>query len=77
MERFRNLAFLEQQLDEHNKEEQNKFEETESSLKRMQSRLQEQEIRLLREEKDVGERKLRPNRPSGNKYIIKISCWLS
>jgi clusterin-associated protein 1 len=65
MERFRNLAFLEQQLDEHNKEEQDKYEETESSLKRMQSRLQEQEIRLLREDKDNNDRKARPTRPSG------------
>jgi clusterin-associated protein 1 len=64
MERFRNLTFLELQLDEYNREEQDKFEETESSLKRMQSRLQEQELRLLREDKD-GDRNSRTNRPSG------------
>ncbi|KAH6563132.1 hypothetical protein BASA60_010840 [Batrachochytrium salamandrivorans] len=54
MEKFRNLAFLEQQLDEYNREEQDKFDETELSLKRMQSRLREDELRLLRGEKEMG-----------------------
>ncbi|EGF79754.1 hypothetical protein BATDEDRAFT_89153 [Batrachochytrium dendrobatidis JAM81] len=53
MEKFRNLAFLEQQLDEYNREEQNKSEETESSMKRMQNRLREEELRLLRGEKEI------------------------
>ncbi|RKO94193.1 Clusterin-associated protein-1-domain-containing protein [Blyttiomyces helicus] len=59
MERFRNLTFLEQQLDEYNRLEQDKFEapsspqETESSLKRMQNRLREEELRLLRGDKEM------------------------
>ncbi|KAJ3158372.1 Clusterin-associated protein 1 [Geranomyces michiganensis] len=53
MERFRNLSYLEQQLDEYNRVEQDKFEETEESLKKMQSRLQEEEMRLLRGDKDL------------------------
>ncbi|KAI8924489.1 Clusterin-associated protein-1-domain-containing protein [Entophlyctis helioformis] len=73
MDKFRNLTYLEQQLDEYNREEQDKFEETESSLKRMQNRLREEELRLLRGEKDVEKggiggheaRSGRPQRPAG------------
>ncbi|KAI8852019.1 Clusterin-associated protein-1-domain-containing protein [Chytridium lagenaria] len=53
MEKFRNLTYLEQQLDEHNKLEQDKFEETEVLLKRMQTRLREEEMRLLRGDKEI------------------------
>ncbi|KAJ3320324.1 Clusterin-associated protein 1 [Boothiomyces sp. JEL0866] len=63
MEKFRNLTFLEQQLDEYHREEQDKFEETESSLKRMQNRLREEELELLRGEND-GNKSARPNRPA-------------
>jgi clusterin-associated protein 1 len=65
MEKFRNLAFLEQQLDEYNREEQNRFDETESSLKRMQNRMREEELSLLRGEKNESLGSLRPNRPAG------------
>ncbi|KAJ3303207.1 Clusterin-associated protein 1 [Kappamyces sp. JEL0829] len=66
MEKFRNLAYLEQQLDEYNREEQNRFDETESSLRRMQNRLREEELELLRGEKQNGSfGSLRPNRPAG------------
>ncbi|KAI8916949.1 Clusterin-associated protein-1-domain-containing protein [Powellomyces hirtus] len=54
MEKFRNVTYLEQQLDEHNRVEQDKFEETEESLKKMQMKLQEEEMRLLRGDKDLG-----------------------
>ncbi|KAJ3255718.1 Clusterin-associated protein 1 [Boothiomyces macroporosus] len=63
MEKFRNLTFLEQQLDEYHREEQDKFEETESSLKRMQNRLREEELELLRGESE-GNKSARPNRPA-------------
>ncbi|KAJ3192674.1 Clusterin-associated protein 1 [Irineochytrium annulatum] len=53
MEKFRNLSYLEQQLDEHNRLEQDKFEETEVLLKRMQTRLREEEMRLLRGDKEI------------------------
>ncbi|XP_078611034.1 clusterin-associated protein 1-like [Branchiostoma floridae x Branchiostoma japonicum] len=39
LQKFRNLGYLEQQLEEHNRAEQDKFEETENSLKRMQTLL--------------------------------------
>ena len=63
MDSLRNLTFLEQQLDEHNRMEQEKAEEADMSLKRMQSRLRDEEIRLLKEDKDTGSK--RPNRPTG------------
>ena len=65
MEKFRNLAYLEQQLDDYNREEQDKFVETEESLKRMQNRLREEELNLLRGEKESGSGNFRPSRPAG------------
>lgn len=63
-ERFRNVAFLEQQLDELNREEQGRYEETESNLKRMQNQMREDELEILRDEKN-GESRIRKSRPSG------------
>lgn len=48
LERFRNLAYLEQQLDDHRRLEQERFEEAENTLRLMQSRLREEERRLLK-----------------------------
>lgn len=48
MERFRNLTFLEQQIDEYNRDEQDKADENDTNLKRMQERIREEELRLLR-----------------------------
>ncbi|KAJ3114175.1 Clusterin-associated protein 1 [Phlyctochytrium bullatum] len=83
MEKFKNLAYLEQQLDEHNKMEQDKFEETEVLLKRMQNRLREEEMRLLRGEKDMhggmksslygGSNASRPKRPHGRRHTAGLS----
>lgn len=53
MTKYRNLTYLEQELDEYNRSEQDKFEETEMSLKRMQTRLREEELRMLRGDKDM------------------------
>ena len=50
MEKFCNLAFLEQQLEEHNRTEQDKVEETENTLKRMQQKLQEEERRMMQDD---------------------------
>jgi clusterin-associated protein 1 len=52
LERFRNLDYLEHELDLLNKAEQNKMEENERALKRMQKRLHEAEWRLLRGEQE-------------------------
>ncbi|KAI8835187.1 Clusterin-associated protein-1 [Chytriomyces cf. hyalinus JEL632] len=70
MDKFRNLSYLEQQLDEHDRIEQDKFEETEQSLKKMQSRLREEEMQLLRGDKEMHESVNgaggRPSRPHGS-----------
>lgn len=73
MEKFRNLAYLENQLDDFNKEEQDRLVETEESLKRMQNRLREEELNLLRGEKERGSGNLRPNRPSGMTKSFRIN----
>ncbi len=71
MEKFRNLAFLEQQLDEYNREEQNRHEENEVTLKKMQSRLREEELQMMREEERGSNTTIRPNRPAGLKTISR------
>uniref|UniRef100_A0A8C8VPX9 Clusterin associated protein 1 n=1 Tax=Pelusios castaneus TaxID=367368 RepID=A0A8C8VPX9_9SAUR len=48
LEKFRNLAYLEQQLDDHHRLEQERFEEAENTLRLMQNRLKEEEKRLLK-----------------------------
>eukprot|EP00730_Choanoeca_flexa_P005734 TRINITY_DN12007_c6_g1_i6.p1 TRINITY_DN12007_c6_g1~~TRINITY_DN12007_c6_g1_i6.p1 ORF type:complete len:403 (+),score=92.93 TRINITY_DN12007_c6_g1_i6:1275-2483(+) len=48
IEKFRNLSFLERELEIHNQREQDKFEETERQLRRMQERLRDEELRLIR-----------------------------
>ena len=73
MQKFRNITFLEQQLDEYYREEQDRFEETESSLKRMQNRLREEELRLLRGEKENS--KGRPQRPTGSTFLHSFTSW--
>ena len=73
MDKFRNLAFLENQLDDYNRDEQEKFDETEDALKRMQNRLREEELNLLRGDKGSGGsgdngNLGRPNRPAGTTF---------
>ncbi|XP_075420481.1 clusterin-associated protein 1 isoform X1 [Tenrec ecaudatus] len=48
LEKFRNLTYLEQQLEDHHRMEQEKFEEAENTLRLMQSKLKEEEKRLLK-----------------------------
>ncbi|XP_007054519.2 clusterin-associated protein 1 isoform X2 [Chelonia mydas] len=48
LEKFRNLAYLEQQLDDHHRLEQERFEEAENTLRLMQNRLKEEEKHLLK-----------------------------
>jgi len=48
--RFRNLDYLEHEIDVLNREEKERMEENERALKRMQKRLREEEWRLLRGE---------------------------
>merc|ERR1719198_423693 len=49
---FRNLDYLEHEIDVLNREEQDRMEENERALKRMQKRLRDEEWRLLRGEED-------------------------
>merc|ERR1719247_3283219 len=50
--RFRNLDYLEHELDRFNKDEEDKMEENKRALKKMQKRLRDEEWRMLRGEGD-------------------------
>jgi len=70
--RFRNLDYLEHELDLLNKEEQEKMEENERALKKMQKRLREEEWRLLRgedEDKAKGEGGAKEGKEGGAKGL--------
>lgn len=59
--RFRNLDYLEHEVDVLNREEKERMEENERALKKMQKRLRDEEWRLLRgEEDDKRGRKKKP-----------------
>ncbi|GMI21954.1 hypothetical protein TrRE_jg10896 [Triparma retinervis] len=53
LEKFRNLDYLEHELNQLNKAEQDKVEEAERSMKRMQKRLRDDELKIIRNEQDV------------------------
>eukprot|EP00927_Polykrikos_kofoidii_P060312 TRINITY_DN55327_c0_g1_i1.p1 TRINITY_DN55327_c0_g1~~TRINITY_DN55327_c0_g1_i1.p1 ORF type:complete len:463 (-),score=89.62 TRINITY_DN55327_c0_g1_i1:416-1642(-) len=55
--RFRNLDYLEHEIDVLNREEKERMEENERALQRLQKRLREEEWRLLRGEEDGGEKR--------------------
>jgi len=72
VEKFRNVEYLEHQLEQYNQAEQEKLEESERNLRRMQKRLKEEELKILRGEHegeghDLGDM---PN-ISGNKGLGK------
>ncbi|XP_057178840.1 clusterin-associated protein 1 homolog isoform X2 [Triplophysa rosa] len=48
VEKFRNLSFLEQQLDDYHRAEQERFEDAEMTMKMRQNKLKEEEKRLMR-----------------------------
>ncbi|XP_043945261.1 clusterin-associated protein 1 [Protopterus annectens] len=48
VEKFHNLSYLEQQLDDYHRMEQERFEETENTLRLMQNKLREEEKRLMK-----------------------------
>merc|ERR1712224_856158 len=50
--RFRNLDYLEHELDRFNRDEEEKMEENKRALKKMQKRLRDEEWRMLRGEGD-------------------------
>lgn len=47
VEKFRNLCYLEQQLDDYHRMEQEQFEETENTLRLIQTKLREEEKKLM------------------------------
>lgn len=69
MHKFRNLSYLEQQLDETTKAEAGKLTEREDDLKKMQQRFREEEEELLRGKEEGSRGSLRPNRPSGTMHL--------
>ncbi|XP_071480846.1 clusterin-associated protein 1-like [Diadema antillarum] len=58
IERYRNLTYLEQQLEEYSRAEQDRFEETENTLKRMQTRLREEEDRIKMSDEILGDEEM-------------------
>ncbi|XP_067912818.1 clusterin-associated protein 1 homolog isoform X2 [Heterodontus francisci] len=48
VEKFRNLCYLEQQLEDLHRMEQERFEETENTLRLMQNKLKEEEQRMMK-----------------------------
>uniref|UniRef100_A0A3B3RXL8 Clusterin associated protein 1 n=1 Tax=Paramormyrops kingsleyae TaxID=1676925 RepID=A0A3B3RXL8_9TELE len=48
VEKFHNLSFLEQQLEDYHRVEQERFEETENAMRVMQQKLREEERRLMK-----------------------------
>mmetsp|Transcript_106139 Transcript_106139/g.257831 ORF Transcript_106139/g.257831 Transcript_106139/m.257831 type:complete len:418 (-) Transcript_106139:106-1359(-) len=65
IERFRNLDYLEHELDKHNQAEKEKLEASDRALKRLQKRLRDDELRLFIGEQDVGEDGEEAKRPGG------------
>jgi len=55
LEKFRNLKFLENELENYYRAEQERAEENERRLKKMQKRLRDEELRVLRGEQEVDE----------------------
>ena len=53
LERFRNLDYLEFQLEQHNRKEQERIEQNERQMKRMQDKLKEDELKVLRGDEQV------------------------
>eukprot|EP00455_Lapot_gusevi_P052994 TRINITY_DN8177_c0_g1_i6.p1 TRINITY_DN8177_c0_g1~~TRINITY_DN8177_c0_g1_i6.p1 ORF type:complete len:237 (-),score=75.70 TRINITY_DN8177_c0_g1_i6:124-834(-) len=56
IERFRNLQYLESELDKYHRSELEKKQETDRALRRMQKKLREEELRILRGEAMDNER---------------------
>mmetsp|Transcript_8959 Transcript_8959/g.16123 ORF Transcript_8959/g.16123 Transcript_8959/m.16123 type:complete len:420 (-) Transcript_8959:14-1273(-) len=55
LERFRNLEYLESELENYYRAEQEKAEENERQMKKMQRKLRDEEMRILRGEAEVDE----------------------
>uniref|UniRef100_A0A7S4JSD5 Clusterin-associated protein 1 n=1 Tax=Guillardia theta TaxID=55529 RepID=A0A7S4JSD5_GUITH len=58
LERYRNLDYIDNLLDQHNKEEQEKIDENERRMKKMQKKIKEEEMRVLRGDVQLDENEL-------------------
>lgn len=72
--RFRNLDYLEHEIDVLNKEESERMEENDRALKRMQKRLRDEEWRLLRGEEDEKGKPRKPKKIHGQKRWMPPSA---
>lgn len=82
LERFRNLDYLEHELDQYNKAEKEKLDENERERMRIQAKIREEELAALRG-KGVDDRKFvdgagggfhdRPHQPEGNGVVDRVS----
>lgn len=48
LEKFRNLDYLEHQMDRYNQEDQARFEDSQKALQRIQKKIKEEEWKVLR-----------------------------
>jgi len=55
LEKFRNLDYLENQMDRYNQEDQMRFEESQKALNRIQKKIKEEEWKVLRGDQEVDE----------------------
>ena len=55
LEKFRNLDYLEHQMDRYNQEDQIRFEESQKNLLRIQKKIKEEEWKVLRGDQEVDE----------------------
>mmetsp|Transcript_15798 Transcript_15798/g.31162 ORF Transcript_15798/g.31162 Transcript_15798/m.31162 type:complete len:413 (+) Transcript_15798:123-1361(+) len=58
LERFRNLDYIEGQLETYNKQEQERMDENERQMRRMQKKLKEEEMKVLRGDVQLDENDL-------------------
>lgn len=72
--RFRNLDYLEHEIDVLNREEKERMEENDRALKRMQKRLRDEEWRLLRGEEDDQGKDRKPKKIHGQKRWMPPSA---
>lgn len=64
VQKFRNLEYLEHQLEQYNQVEQQKLAESKRALEKMHKRLREEELKILRGEQEIGDNDFSDTRTS-------------
>merc|ERR1712216_341679 len=64
VQKFRNLEYLEHQLEQYNQVEQEKLAESKRALEKMHKRLREEELKILRGEQEIGDHDFTDTRTS-------------